>query len=86
MLEREIVTLINSQITKEFYSAYLYLDFSNYYEIRGLTGFASWFKIQAKEELDHGLIFSKYLIDRGICKDEFFSFCYCCFQCVIISL
>ena len=64
MLEREIVRLINSQITKEFYSAYLYLDFSNYYEIHGLAGFASWFKIQAKEELDHGLIFSKYLHDN----------------------
>ena len=65
MLEREIVTLINSQITKEFYSAYLYLDFSNYYEIHGLAGFASWFKIQSKEELDHGMLIYQYLQDNG---------------------
>lgn len=65
MLEKEIITLINSQITKEFFSAYLYLDFSNYYEVHGFAGFASWFKIQAKEELDHGLMLSKYLHDNG---------------------
>ena len=64
MLNKKVVSLLNTQITKEFYSAYLYLDFSNYYEIHGLAGFASWFKIQAKEELDHGLIFSKYLHDN----------------------
>ena len=31
MLDSKVKDLINTQINKEFYSAYLYLDFSNYY-------------------------------------------------------
>ena len=30
MLDANVVKLLNEQINKEFYSAYLYLDFSNY--------------------------------------------------------
>ena len=31
MLNKEIVKLLNEQVNKEFYSAYLYLDFAGYY-------------------------------------------------------
>ena len=34
-----VAQLINEQINKEFYSAYLYLDFANYYAAAGLDGF-----------------------------------------------
>ena len=30
MLDRKVAQLLNEQVNKEFYSAYLYLDFSNY--------------------------------------------------------
>ncbi|MBQ8203523.1 MAG: ferritin [Clostridia bacterium] len=53
--------LLNQQINKEFYSAYLYLDFSNYFEDRGLDGFANWYMIQAQEERDHAMLFYRYL-------------------------
>ena len=53
--------LLNQQINKEFYSAYLYLDFSNYFEDKGLDGFANWYKIQAQEERDHAMLFYQYL-------------------------
>ena len=53
--------LLNQQINKEFYSAYLYLDFSNYFEDAGLDGFANWYKIQAQEERDHAMLFYQYL-------------------------
>ena len=43
---------MNSQINKEMFSAYLYLDFANFYESKGLLGFANWYKVQAKEELE----------------------------------
>ncbi len=43
------------------YSAYLYLDFSNYYEAAGLDGFSNWYRIQAKEEMDHAMLFYQYL-------------------------
>ena len=58
--------LLNQQINKEFYSAYLYLDFSNYFEERGLDGFANWYRIQAQEERDHALLFLRYLQSNGI--------------------
>ena len=31
MLKKEVAALLEQQINKEFYSAYLYLDMSNYY-------------------------------------------------------
>ena len=53
--------LLNQQINKEFYSAYLYLEFSNYFEDAGLGGFANWYRIQAQEERDHAMLFYQYL-------------------------
>lgn len=64
MLSEKIISLMNEQINKEFYSAYLYFNFANFYEAKGLTGFASWFKIQAKEEQAHGMLFYKFLQDN----------------------
>lgn len=61
MLDKKVSKLLNEQITKELYSAYLYLDFSNYFEDRGLDGFASWYMIQAQEERDHAMLFYQYL-------------------------
>ena len=41
MLDRKVAQLLSQQVNKEFYSAYLYLDFSNYYYGEGLDGFGS---------------------------------------------
>lgn len=65
MLQEKVAELLNTQVNKEFYSAYLYLDFSNYYEDAGLDGFANWYKIQAQEERDHALLFMQYLQNNG---------------------
>ena len=65
MLQEKIVKLINTQIAKEFYSAYLYLDFSVYYAREGLDGFSNWYKIQAQEERDHAMLFVQYLLNNG---------------------
>ena len=56
MLDKKIAELINHQINMEFYSAYLYLDFSNFFVEKGLNGFANWYKVQAQEERDLSLI------------------------------
>ncbi len=61
MLDPKVTELLVDQINKEFYSAYLYLDFSNYYKDIGLDGFANWYMIQAQEERDHALLFLQYL-------------------------
>lgn len=58
--------LLNDQINKELYSAYLYLDFSNYFEEAGLDGFANWYYIQAQEERDHAMLFYKYLQNENM--------------------
>ncbi len=65
MLDAKVAKLLNEQIVKEFYSAYLYLDFSVYYEGQGLDGFANWYMIQAQEERDHAMLFLKYLQLNG---------------------
>ena len=61
MLSEKVAALLNEQVNKEFYSAYLYLDFSNYFSERGLDGFANWCRIQAQEERDHAMLFYQYL-------------------------
>ena len=65
MLDKKVVELLNQQVNKEFYSAYLYLDFSNYYYDQGLDGFGNWYKIQAQEERDHAMLFVQYLQNNG---------------------
>ena len=65
MLDNRVVELLNQQINKEFYSAYLYLDFSNYYYDLGLDGFGNWYRIQAQEERDHAMLFLQYLQNNG---------------------
>ena len=64
-MDERVYELLNDQINKELYSAYLYMSFADYYEDEGLSGFATWYMIQAAEERDHALIFRKYLLDNG---------------------
>ncbi len=64
-MDKVLVDLINDQINKEMYSSYLYLNIANYYSEKGLNGFASWFKKQASEELEHALKFIDYMHDEG---------------------
>jgi len=65
MLDKKVSKLINEQVNKEFYSAYLYLDFSNYYYEAGLDGFGNWYKVQAQEERDHAMLMMQYLQNAG---------------------
>ena len=65
MLDKKVVELLNQQVNKEFYSAYLYLDFSNYYYDEGLDGFGNWYRVQAQEERDHAMLFIQYLQNNG---------------------
>lgn len=64
-MDQRVYELINDQINKELYSAYLYLSFADYYEEEGLDGYANWYEIQAQEERDHALIFRNYLHENG---------------------
>ena len=66
MMNKKVHELLNQQINKEFYSAYLYLDFSNYFKAKGLDGFANWYMVQAQEERDHAMLFYTYLQNENM--------------------
>lgn len=65
MLNQEVSKLLNEQINKELFSAYLYLDMANYYSDQSLNGFENWFFVQTQEERDHVLLFRQYLLNNG---------------------
>ncbi len=65
MLKENLTKLLNEQINKELFSAYLYVDIANYYTNNGLNGFAHWFSLQAKEEMAHAFKFVAYLQDNN---------------------
>ena len=65
MLDQKVKELINTQVNKELYSAYLYLDFADYYQDLGLDGFAHYYDVQAQEERDHAMLMRQYLINNG---------------------
>ena len=64
-MDKNVRDLINDQINKELFSAYLYLDFSNYFKDEGLDGFANWYMIQAQEERDHAMLMLQFLQMKG---------------------
>ena len=64
MINTKVEEILNEQINKEFYSAYLYLAMSAYFDELGLKGFAHWTKVQAKEEIEHGITLFEYIIQR----------------------
>ena len=65
-MDKKVIELLNDQINKEFYSAYLYLEIANFFDDLDLDGFANWYNIQAQEERDHALLFLRYLQSNGI--------------------
>ena len=65
-MDQKVAYLLNDQINKEFYSAYLYLDMANFYTRKGLDGFANWYEIQAKEEQDHAMLMYQYLHNNDV--------------------
>ena len=84
MLKMEVKKLLNEQINKELYSAYLYLSIADYYAQKNLNGFENWFLVQAKEEQDHAMLIRQYLhlnvarlrqvclqIDAAVAKRQF---------------
>jgi ferritin len=65
MLKEKVLKAINQQINNEYFSAFLYLSMSAWFQGKGLPGFANWMFIQYQEELAHGNKFFKYVHERG---------------------
>ena len=64
-MDKKLEKVLNEQIRKEFYSAYLYLSMAAYFEALSLPGFASWMQMQVLEERMHGMKFFTFVNDRG---------------------
>ena len=64
MLSKPIQDAINSQIQKEFESAYLYLGMAAHFDANNLPGFAHWMRKQFGEEQGHALRFYDYVYDQ----------------------
>ncbi len=65
MISKKLEDAINSQINKEFYSAYFYLGMSAYCNSLDLDGFANFFHVQYQEETFHAMKFYNFLLERG---------------------
>ena len=56
--------MMEDQINKELWSAYIYYAIAEYYRSKGLNGFHDYFEAQAKEEMEHAEKFCDYMQDR----------------------
>lgn len=65
MASKKMMDALNSHMKEEFYSGYFYLSMASFFEVENLPGFAKWFKLQAKEELEHAMKFFGYINEVG---------------------
>lgn len=65
MLKQNITDILNKQVNKELFSAYLYLSMAAYFEEQSLDGMANWMNVQAKEEMTHAMKIYSYILEGG---------------------
>jgi ferritin len=63
-LSAKMQEALNDQLNHELYSAYLYLAMAAYLEETDLPGCAHWMRMQAQEELLHGMKVYDYILSR----------------------
>ena len=64
-ISKKVEDVLNQQINAEFWSAYLYLSMSNYFNANGMPGFANWMKVQFEEETFHAMKMLDFVNERG---------------------
>lgn len=65
MLNPKVEKLVNEQINKELYSAYLYQAMAAYFAAGNLPGMAHWMNAQTQEEVIHAFKFYNHIVERG---------------------
>ncbi len=65
MLSDKTQEALNGQLVAELYSAYLYLSMATYFDAAGRPGFANWMRVQAQEEVTHGMKLYFYVNERN---------------------
>lgn len=63
-INANVQDVLNKQINAEFWSAYMYLSMSVWFEGKGLKGFANWMRVQFQEETTHALKFLDFVTER----------------------
>ena len=63
MLSKTLEKALNEQVNKEYYSAFLYLSMSSYFESVNLLGMAVWMRMQYEEEVMHGIKLFDMIVD-----------------------
>lgn len=64
-LSKKVEEILNKQINAEFWSAYMYLSMSAYFQSISMNGFAHWMRLQFEEEKEHALKIYDYVYSRG---------------------
>lgn len=64
-LSKKVEEVLNKQINAEFWSAYMYLSMSAYFQSVAMNGFAHWMRLQFEEEKAHALKIYDYVFSRG---------------------
>jgi ferritin len=64
-MKPELADAFNGQIVLELESSIAYLQMAAHLEATGLTGMASWMRLQSDEERAHALRFFDFVLDRG---------------------
>lgn len=64
-MKKELTDAMSAQINKEYYSAFLYLAMSNWFNLKGLRGAANWTYVQYLEELAHAQNLFHYMQYRS---------------------
>jgi ferritin len=64
-LDTELADRINEHVSFEGRSAFTYFAMASWAEVRGLSGFAEWFRREATGEIQHMQQFVSHLSDRG---------------------
>jgi ferritin len=65
-MPESLQALLNEQFIRELESSDLYLSLCNYFEAVGLSGFAHWMRLQAKEEQEHAMKIFDFMHERGV--------------------
>lgn len=63
MLSQKMIEALNRQINLEFRAAYSYLSKAAFCDRESMDGFAHWMRVQAHEEIQHGMKIYTYLND-----------------------
>ncbi len=64
-MNKKIEEILNKQFNSEYFSSYLYLSMSAYFDSLNLEGFAHWMKKQSEEEWIHAMKIFDFVHERG---------------------